>query len=525
MRQFFKANWVLFLILALALFFRFWQITQLPAGLFPDEAANGLDINSMRQGELAPFYERGNGREALFFHFEWLSTAIFGVGVWQFHIVSAMFGFASVVATYFLAKRLFDKHTALLATFFMAISSYAVTVSRTAFRANMVPLLSILTIYFLVKFFQTEDTKSKYWSAFWAGLFFALGFYTYTSFRMMLPLVIGFGALLFLAHRAHARQLFKTYAKYKAVFTSAFILGISWIASYFIQHPQSFVGRAGHVSIFNKDLNNGDILGTFIDVVQKTMLSFFTHGDLNWRHNVSGFPFLSPLISPLFALALVIFTYSLFKFLKQVYEQKLEKQTVYQALVASWFWLMLVPEITTAEGIPHGLRLIGVIPPLFILTGYGAHWLWQKFPHHHTVKFEKAIFATVFFMTLFFYNFGLYFGIAANSPEYYKFFRGDLTLVSEHINQRNLKDRTYLALDKFWLQTVDYLTTPTNQAYTAVEPVDAYKTQMKKGDQMIFTQSTLFDRIEFIKTHPNAKLVLQGYDHLGNIVALIYEQQ
>jgi len=162
MRNFVKQNWVLLLILVLALFFRFWQINHYPGGLFPDEAANGLDINSMFHGQIQPFYERGNGREALFFFFEAFSVLIFGRGVWQFHIVSAAFGFAAVIAVYLLAKRLFGKRTALLAAFFMAISSYAATVTRTAFRANTVPLLSTLTILFLVKFFQEKDVKKSF---------------------------------------------------------------------------------------------------------------------------------------------------------------------------------------------------------------------------------------------------------------------------------------------------------------------------------------------------------------------------
>ncbi len=54
-------------IILVAIFFRFYQITTMPGGLYPDEAANGLDVNLMQQGDLQPFYQRGNGREALFF--------------------------------------------------------------------------------------------------------------------------------------------------------------------------------------------------------------------------------------------------------------------------------------------------------------------------------------------------------------------------------------------------------------------------------------------------------------------------
>jgi 4-amino-4-deoxy-L-arabinose transferase-like glycosyltransferase len=298
MKNFLKNNWVLLGILLLAFCFRFWQINHLPGGLFPDEAANGLDINSMFHGQIQPFYERGNGREALFFYFEALSVLVFGRGVWQFHIVSAAFGFGAVIAVYFLAKRMFGRQTALWSAFFMAVSSYVVDVSRTAFRANTVPLISALTLLFLVKFFQTDETqpglpagkaggkRAKYWSAALAGIFFGLGFYTYTSFRMMLPLVIGFLFLLFLGWRGRWREIFQAYTKYKLAFGLSFLATISWIVVYFIQHPKSFVGRAGEVSVFNKDLNHGDLLGTIINVFKKTILSFFTNGDLEWRHNI-----------------------------------------------------------------------------------------------------------------------------------------------------------------------------------------------------------------------------------------------
>ena len=234
--------------MALAIFFRFWQIQTLPGGLFPDEAANGLDINSIFNGQIQPFFERGNGREAGFFYFLAASVALFGRSPWAHHIISAGFGVAAVLATYFLTKRMFGKSTALMATFFMAVSSYAVLITRTAFRANTVPLMATLTLLFVVKFFQTDENKpggrkSKYWSAALAGLFFALGFYTYTSFRMMVPLLFGFGLLLFLGHRKNYKEIVRVYTKYKFTFIAGFLVGIAWIANYFYHNPNLFAAR------------------------------------------------------------------------------------------------------------------------------------------------------------------------------------------------------------------------------------------------------------------------------------------
>lgn len=112
MKNFFQRNWPILTVIAIAVFFRFWQIGNLPGGLFPDEAANGLDVNSIFQGDIQPFYERGNGREALFFYFIALAVSIFGRTPFSHHLVSAGFGFAAVLATYFLTKRIFGKNVA-----------------------------------------------------------------------------------------------------------------------------------------------------------------------------------------------------------------------------------------------------------------------------------------------------------------------------------------------------------------------------------------------------------------------------
>ena len=50
-------------VVLLAVFFRFADIQDYPPGLFPDEAANGEDALLVLEGDIRPFYPRGNGRE------------------------------------------------------------------------------------------------------------------------------------------------------------------------------------------------------------------------------------------------------------------------------------------------------------------------------------------------------------------------------------------------------------------------------------------------------------------------------
>ncbi|MDP3993549.1 MAG: glycosyltransferase family 39 protein, partial [bacterium] len=490
MTKFIKSNALLILILLLAAFFRFWKISSLPGGLFPDEAANGLDVNSILGGQLQPFYERGNGREGLFFYFLALSVALFGRGPWQHHLVSGLFGFAAVMVTYFLTKRLFGKNVALLAAFFMAISSYAVTLSRTAFRANTIPFFAALSLLLLVIFFQTRNEKTRVWAAVGSGVIFALGFYTYIAFRMMVPLLAVLALILFFAHRDKLKTAFRAYGKHLFIFIASFLVAFAPLGYYFWAHPGTFVGRAGQVSIFSNDLNQGDVAGTFIEVFKKTILSFFTEGDLNWRHNVSGFPFLPPLVAWLFAAGLIAATLSIWYLLKDSFKKNITPQTFYLSLVALWFWFMMVPEVTTAEGIPHGLRLVGVIPAIFILPAWAGCKIWEIIKNFPPIAKIRYPLIALFLAGVLFYNYQLYFKVAASSPDYYYAFRSDLTVVSSYLQARNLKNKTYLSLDKFSVQTVDYLTTETGNPYILVDPAHTYEVRLNKGDQVVFTQST-----------------------------------
>lgn len=559
-------------------------------------AANGLDINLMQQGHLQPFYERGNGREALFFYMEWASVAVFGKGVWQFSIVSALVGLMSVIMCYFVTYRLLmmghdsddpdvrkkSTNIALLAMFLMAVSTWHIVLSRTAFRAVLIPFFSATTVYFLLRTYQSVTNKTKLWFAFLTGASFALGFYTYIAFRIMAPILLMAIAWPLIA-QLRDKKFWSTVKKYLVpfvVFAIAFIFFIFPIAKYFYTHPGSFIGRAGQVSIYNQTLYtiNGvqltskpplkDVVSVADEVFKIQFLGIFKNGDLNWRQNISGFPFLSPLVSPFFAAALlVVVILGIWYFFAPNKRKKFWKYY----LLVGWFFGMMLPVISTAEGIPHGLRGIGIIPPLFILTAMGlyefAAWVYahhkrwwescachpatsawelaQRGPvhdtkdHPHYTKFKILTWALklvviCFVAALILQTYFLYFVYAYNDDANFYAFRSDLTPVSQYLIQRCDKANTYLVLDGFSVQTTDYLTSnrygnfndPCNVPYHQVDPERAYlMPTIKHGQQVVFTQSSMFDTIKFKQFHPEARLVLDVQDKFKANVLAVYEGQ
>lgn len=556
-----KQKWLLVGVMALAIFFRFYQIVAMPGGLFPDEAANGLDINSMQQGQLQPFYERGNGREALFFYMLWGSVELFGKGPWQHHIISALVGVIAVLGCFLVARALFkifgrsrdDDPTgeaglaaissratnwALWAAFFMAVSSWHVVLSRTAFRANLIPLFTSFTFYFgLMAFQATERGKRYLWSVL-TGATFALGFYTYIAYRIMVPLVAIaiLWPLVVDIYRSPRFQYIKKLFWPSLVAKLTFLVFIFPLGYYFWTHPGSFVGRSGQVSVFSPELNNGNLLGTIGAVFWSSIRAYFWDGDLNWRHNISGEAFLSIIISPFFALGLIgatiLATRYIFTPMKNWWDWK-------YFLLAGWFWAMMIPVVTTAEGIPHGLRAIGTIPVVYIMSAVGLMWVvgwatrvvnkywpklsdWQK----NILSFAFHAKTIVFIGALILQAYILYFVYAANSPENFYSFRSDLTPVSDYLNNTGNKNSTYLILDKFSVQTADYLTSDKGNPYKQVDPENSWELKnLKPGDRLVFTQSSIFDIKKFKQYHPEAKLTLEQRNKFNQAVMAVYTIQ
>ncbi len=553
-----KQKWLLASVMILAIAFRFYQIAVMPGGLFPDEAANGLDINSMQQGDLQPFYERGNGREALFFYMLWGSVEAFGKGPWQHHIVSALVGVIGVLGCFLITQKLFSifgkkkndedddqsgaiavksraTNLALLASFFMAVSTWHVVLSRTAFRANLIPMFAAFTFYFGLLAFNARTRGKRYFWSIVTGATFALGFYSYIAYRIMVPL-IAVAILWPLLVDVWQTPRFQNIKKYFGSFIAlclAFAAFFAPLGYYFYTHAGSFIGRSGQVSIFNPELNQGNLIGTIMTVFTKSIEAYFWNGDLNWRHNISGEPFLSIIISPFFAIGLVGVTLLAVRYIFTPLKNKLDWKYF---LMAGWFWAMLIPVVTTAEGIPHGLRAIGTIPVVFMMTAVGLMWVmdlagkvvrkyWPLLTEaqHKVLNFAFALKTVAFIVALILQAYFLYFVYAANSPENFYAFRSDLTPVSQYLKENGTKTDTYLILDKFSIQTVDYLTSDQGQPYHHVDPERSWQLQdLKSGDKIVFTQSSVFDIKKFKVFHPEAKLSIEQRNKFNQTVMAVY---
>lgn len=497
-------------VLLLAAAARLWGITEYPPGLFPDQAANGEDALEILEGRLQAFSPRNNGRESLFFYVQALTVGLFGIGVWPMFLASALVGIATVAATYAAGRHLFGAGPSLLAAFFLATNPWHVTLSRTGFRAVTAPLFIALALWCIARVLRPRvGTPRRY--AVLAGLFTGLGLYTYASFRAFVVFLLLCGVLALV--RLAADWSFRGRVRSLALPASLAALSAAVVAApllvFFARHPDFIGARAQHVSIFNPKLNEGSSLRTLVRVSGRTLRAFVVDGDGNPRHNVplpslpyrpggrhdyqgGGAAFLSPLPALLAVLGAGVAV----------------RRSPWLLLL---FAVMLLPAVTTAEGIPHGLRTSGVIPAQVWLAGLGGAALLSRVRRLPSVGGRGLVLlgAAAALAVSLAMDLGLYFGVARNSPLAHYEYRGDLTIVSQELNRRAraagagvLPPR--LVLDAFSAKTVHFLTTPTKHPYRLIIPETSDLFTLAPGEEIIFTQSTLPDAVRFRAKYPSA---------------------
>ncbi|OHA07282.1 MAG: hypothetical protein A3B34_00740 [Candidatus Sungbacteria bacterium RIFCSPLOWO2_01_FULL_54_21] len=346
--------WVLLGIMALGAFLRFYLITEIPPGLYPDEAMNGNNaLEALATGDFKIFYPENNGREGLFINIQALSVAAFGNTPWALRMVSASFGTLTILGVYLASREIFRRRgPALFAAFFIAASYWHINFSRIGFRAIMVPFLAAFGIYFLLKGLRRGSTLDLVL----AGILTGLGLHTYIAFRFM-GAVFAVPLAWYLWRWKRSRNSEKTACTPCAVALYAFVVFVTVLplVFYFVQHPQDFAGRANDVSVFAA----ADPLKEFGKSTALTLGMFFWSGDCNWRHNFNCQPALNPLVA-------------LFTLIGILQLTRLNLVSWRRWLIAIWALGLMLPAVLTREGIPHALRTIGMIPPLFLLAGVGA---------------------------------------------------------------------------------------------------------------------------------------------------------
>jgi len=194
-------KYIFFAILLLAIFFRFWQLTSLPAGLNWDEISHGYNSYSLLKtghdqwGKAWPIFNfraYGDYPTTANLYFTLPFVAIFGLNALSIRLPAAIFGVLFVIFNYLLAKFILkNEKLALFNMLLAALSPWALFPSRGVFQSNLAQLFFIAAIYYFYKSLLKPNL------AYLSAIFFGISLYSYHNTRIAVPLLITFFAIYY----------------------------------------------------------------------------------------------------------------------------------------------------------------------------------------------------------------------------------------------------------------------------------------------------------------------------------------
>lgn len=349
----FKKFGLLFLILILASFLRFYKLAEVPHGMAWDEAAiayNGFAILTTRRDEWlqklpVTFRSFGDYKAPLAIYQSGFFTAVFGMNLFAVRLPFVIYSLLAILGIYLLFQELFyeDKNKekwSLLAAFLLTVSPWHIHYSRMAFESGLALSLMIWALYFFYRYLRLP----KIFNLFLTAFFSVLTIYAYHSSKITIPLLF-----LFL--------FFSNFSFFKSRFKQLIVVGLLGLGMlYPFLYDSIFANgltRAG-ATIFNQGLGFIELLkNLFTNLLSYFSLNYLIFGENmgNFRHGDGKFG-----VIELISLTLIIF-YLFFK--------KHHKKLFPLSLIMIFFGLL--PAIIS-EGQSSSNRSLLALPGIILLT-------------------------------------------------------------------------------------------------------------------------------------------------------------
>ena len=186
-------------VVLLATVLRVYQLKDLPAGLFCDEAGLGFNAHTIasagvdENGNHFPLYFWSFGvsyKNPVFIYAAAIPVKLLGLDEFSIRLTSALFGIGTVIGIFFLGRALFNPWVGLFSALFLTFCPWHLHFSRIAFELISFPFLFVIGLTNLVRFTQGQR---RLWRAMF---FFAMCIYAYAIANLfMLLFMLGFSLL------------------------------------------------------------------------------------------------------------------------------------------------------------------------------------------------------------------------------------------------------------------------------------------------------------------------------------------
>ena len=412
------APWlILSAILILATGVRLYNLEDVPAGLWYDEASNlsHARMYAENPGQI-PVYEPATTMPTLFLIPVAGLVKLAGVSVTSTRIIAAVFGVIGIAAVFVFVRHLLGNPAALIAATLVAFMRWDIIWSRIGFHASASVMFAALTGWLTLRAVKS----GRYSDYALAGTSLGLGMWFYTSNRMF-PLVVGF---ILIHYFLIKRPAFRRFVVGVCLMSLVALFVASPVVQYAFDNSDQFFKRTRQTLIF--DMAPSDQwMGQINESLEEHLMMFNRKGDPNPRHNLPDEPMLDFFMAALFALG---FFFALTQW-----------RNTGLFTLPFWVLFMILPGVLTVPWeSPQSLRSILVIPAVVALAAYPLERLWQvskNAPWPAVRRFAlPGVLGVLAFIS--YVNVDFYFDDQANDPRVYAEFSTDEFLMAESHEER-----------------------------------------------------------------------------------------
>jgi len=352
--------WLFGLVIITALFFRFYQLGQVPPEMNSDHAEKLEDVYDILQGERPIFFPRNTGREALQFYLTAALASLFGTGLSHLSLKlgTALAGLLVLPFIYLTGKEIANWRAGLLAAFFAGIAYWPNVIARVGLRFPLYPLFVAPALYFLIRGLRRGSRNDFIWS----GIALGIGLHGYTPIRILPFAILAAVAIFWLHTRSGSKRKQALWGLSILAFAS--LICFLPLLRYALENPSLFAYRAfSRVTELDQSLP-GPAWLIFLSNLWRAITMFaWDNGDI-WVVSLPHHPALDLVSAALFHLGVVML----------IIRWVRKRQWLDLFLLVSIPILML-PSILSlafpAEN-PALNRASGALVPVFLVVGLSA---------------------------------------------------------------------------------------------------------------------------------------------------------
>jgi len=372
-------------------FFRFYMLGSLPPGLDAGTATVGLQALNLLHNHGLPRFTQANDYNILWVFLQAVALKYLGHTALALRVVPAILGTVAIATTWLWIRSWFGLRVAWLTAFLLAVTPWAITISRSGSSAAMWPALVTLTLWLAT---LTWRSGGGLW-----GLRLAIAL-----FLCLLAGPVGWLLVLCLAGVGLDVWLRR---KNRPTFRPSALIGVigmvlvTAIAIYWLSFSRGTLGS------FSRLMSVVTSIPDFLMNLVKTLLMFNVSGDQNYVNNLSGEPLLNAFVG-LMLVAGILVGFS------RLHQRRYR-------LLFLLTPVMLLPALLTTAGAPNAARAATALPLVLAIAAIGISYmleLWyQTFPINSAARLTGQFAIFILLALTLFQGYTQYFRAWAGSSQ------------------------------------------------------------------------------------------------------------